>query len=162
MKIVKITIIALFFILGCTNMAFASEITGTLSTGLSGTVNDSLTGTVITPSNNSGSSSSSSSNYAQPNIPITPVVKIDDKKEVIPVIKKEKVITTPKIVKTAKKVVAQSIKTPIQPTTPEVNNLSASAGTSPSSKLLGSFTVASVVLNLILGASFFIKRRIGR
>ncbi len=37
------------FLVSYTNTSFASEITGVLSTGLTGTVNETLTGTVVTP-----------------------------------------------------------------------------------------------------------------
>ncbi len=50
MKITKPTIIVLTLILaGFANTSSASEITGVLSTGLTGTVNETLTGIVVTP-----------------------------------------------------------------------------------------------------------------
>jgi hypothetical protein len=64
MKITKLIIFA--FVLsyvGCANASFASEVTGNLSTGLTSSVNETLTGTVVNlpvviPTNTGGGSSS--------------------------------------------------------------------------------------------------------
>jgi hypothetical protein len=51
---IKITIISLVLaLMGIANLAFATEVTGVISTGLTGNVNE-LTGTVITPPIRSG------------------------------------------------------------------------------------------------------------
>ncbi len=52
MKNILITLI--IFLSVQVSISFASEVTGTLSTGLSGSVNDSLTGTVVTPERRGG------------------------------------------------------------------------------------------------------------
>lgn len=50
MKITKLIIIILTVVLaGYANISFASEFLGVLSTGLTGTVNETLTGTVLAP-----------------------------------------------------------------------------------------------------------------
>ena len=65
MKINKFIIISLtVFLVGHASISFASEVTGNLSTGLTGAVNEALTGTVVSPPivipNNTGGGSSGS------------------------------------------------------------------------------------------------------
>jgi hypothetical protein len=51
MKINKLIIFAFVLsLVGCANTSFASEVTGNLSTGLTSSVNETLTGTVVAPS----------------------------------------------------------------------------------------------------------------
>jgi hypothetical protein len=76
MKYTKLILICLIIIIaGLASSVSASEVTGTISTGLSGNVNDKLTGTVVPPTTNPGGAGNGGGGGGGEDTPTT--IKVD-------------------------------------------------------------------------------------